>query len=57
MLDWKLYQYIIFNVIQNAIKYNKNKGSIEISVYSESSPNDKKLYLVTDISNTGEGID
>ena len=28
--DWKLYQLIIFNIIQNAVKYNKPKGEINI---------------------------
>ena len=30
--DWRLYQFIIFNVIQNAIKYNKDKGQISINL-------------------------
>lgn len=26
--DWKKYQLIVFNIIQNAVKYNKYNGSI-----------------------------
>lgn len=28
--DWKIYQLIMFNIIQNAVKYNKPKGHIDI---------------------------
>lgn len=28
--DWKRYQLVIFNIIQNAVKYNKCNGSIVI---------------------------
>ena len=31
-IDWRLYQLIIFNIIQNAIKYNKRKGKISITI-------------------------
>jgi len=29
-LDWELYQLILFNIIQNAVKYNKPKGDIVV---------------------------
>ena len=29
--DWRLYQLIIFNIVQNAIKYNKREGTIRIT--------------------------
>ena len=29
--DWKYYKLILFNVIQNAIKYNKIGGNIKVS--------------------------
>ena len=32
-MDWNNYQLDLFHVIQNAIKYNNNKGEIEISCY------------------------
>ena len=30
--DWNLYKLALFNVLQNAIKYNKINGKIKISV-------------------------
>ena len=30
LCDWKLYKLILFNIIQNAVKYNKNEGKILI---------------------------
>ena len=29
--DWRLYQLIIFNIVQNAVKYNKRGGTISIT--------------------------
>ena len=31
-LDWRLYQLAIFNLIQNAVKYNEDSGRIEIQL-------------------------
>ena len=30
--DWKLYELILFNVVQNAVKYNVQEGDIVIAV-------------------------
>ena len=30
--DWKLYELILFNVVQNAVKYNVHEGDIVIVV-------------------------
>ena len=31
-MDWEKYQLILFNMIQNAVKYNKKKGVIIIQL-------------------------
>ena len=31
-MDWEKYQLILFNMIQNAVKYNKKKGVIVIQL-------------------------
>ena len=36
MIENKLYKEILYNLIQNAVKFNKNKGSIMASVRYES---------------------
>lgn len=28
--DWAMYQLILFNIMQNAIKYNRNHGKIVV---------------------------
>jgi len=33
--DWKIYKLILFNVVQNAVKYNENKGKIIIDLKLE----------------------
>ena len=53
--DWNLYQLIVFNVIQNAIKYNTINGKVDINLSFEEKQN--QLYLNTLISDTGIGID
>ena len=30
MVDWAKYKLIVFNLVQNAVKYNKEGGSIQI---------------------------
>ena len=30
--DWKLFQYIFFNLYQNAVKFNVRDGKIEIQI-------------------------
>jgi len=51
IIDWAIFQLITFHLIQNAIKYNKNKGSIEIN-YSILQEEEEKIF-VTDVINTG----
>ena len=31
-IDWRLYQLSMFNLIQNAVKFNEDKGFIEIQL-------------------------
>ena len=31
-LDWKIYQLVLFNLVQNAVKYNKECGHITIEM-------------------------
>jgi len=30
--DWKVYELILFNILQNAVKYNKIEGDIIIAI-------------------------
>ena len=30
--DWRLYQMILFNILQNSIKYNRQNGQIQINL-------------------------
>ena len=30
--DWNIYTLILFNIIQNAVKYNNQNGKIEVSI-------------------------
>lgn len=51
-MDKKVYKEIIFNLVQNAVKFNKYGGSIMTSiVYDETSQK-----LVTTVEDKGEGI-
>lgn len=36
--DWRLYQLITFNIIQNAVNYNKKGGTIGIETYLKEKP-------------------
>lgn len=53
--DWKIYQLIIFNIVQNAIKYNNIEGSILVSIKLHSLSEDLGSFE-TIIQNTGLGI-
>jgi signal transduction histidine kinase len=58
---WALYQQILFNLIQNSVKYNKQKGIIEISISLEKQRHSSLIempeyHLVTRIKDTGKGI-
>jgi len=56
--DWRLYQLIIFNIVQNAVKYNKREGDISITTElkdsSENLPNE--MVFETIIMDDGKGI-
>ena len=52
MIENKLYKEILYNIIQNAVKFNKNKGAIMASVRYES----EQGKLWTMIEDTGVGI-
>lgn len=54
--DWNLYKLILFNVIQNSIKYNKKNGSIYFGLDLQLNA-ENKYVLTTIISDTGIGID
>jgi signal transduction histidine kinase len=53
--DWKIYQLIIFNIVQNAIKYNTKEGLITVSIQLENLSEGQGNF-VTVIKNTGIGI-
>lgn len=53
--DWRLYQLSIFNVIQNAIKFNQFGGSISI-FQSIKILEDNKVTLSTTVTDSGKGI-
>ena len=63
--DWKLYQIVLFNFIQNAVKYNLNNGEIMINyslqerarMSSNSINAAPTIELVTKITDTGKGIE
>ena len=57
--DWEKYQFILFNIIQNAIKYNQFMGSIVIVLDCnklKNSIDDNEYVLETEIIDTGLGI-
>ena len=62
-LDWSLYQLTMFNIIQNAVKYNEEKGKIDISLKlvqlrdRSFMPNGMRDFIFsTTIANTGSEI-
>lgn len=61
--DWRIYQMVLFNVFQNAVKYNCQNGKIDIELSlnrcqsGQISSLTNRLYeLETRIVDTGEGI-
>ena len=59
--DWKKYQLIVFNIIQNAVKYNKYNGTLIVLTSCElierSPTMDEQFYsFETEIIDTGIGI-
>ena len=57
--DWNLYSAILFNLIQNAIKYNKKNGSVNIRLDFQrpSGQSQAPIIMETVITDTGIGID
>ena len=57
--DWRLYQLIIFNIIQNAVKYNKREGTISVSTELKDSELDvpNEMVFETIIPDDGNGIE
>ena len=66
-LDWKNYQLILYNMIQNSIKYNFSNGIILILLnlkrrhqmeesFSFKSNEDENFVLETEVVDTGIGI-
>jgi K+-sensing histidine kinase KdpD len=51
-IDWRLYELIIFNIIQNGIKYNKRGGHISITIAFN-----KSGIFETIICDEGTGIE
>jgi signal transduction histidine kinase len=51
-LDTKLYREILFNIIYNAVKFNKPNGSIKIDYSFDERTNS----LITKVTDTGIGI-
>ena len=58
---WNLNHQILFNIVHNAIKFNKVEARIEISLSLELTPAGSSLiqegYLITKIKDTGKGIE
>jgi K+-sensing histidine kinase KdpD len=57
--DWRLYQLIMFNIIQNAVKYNKREGTINVTTElkdsNDSIPNE--MIFETIVTDDGQGIE
>ncbi|MBU0976239.1 MAG: ATP-binding protein [Patescibacteria group bacterium] len=57
--DPKLLRIVIQNLLTNAIKYNKNKGDVQIEIYTDTSNRNeinKRENYVIKVSDTGHGI-
>jgi K+-sensing histidine kinase KdpD len=58
--DWKMFEFVLFNVIQNAVKYNIFKGKIVICIALEKLLNDQQDQTENfkiEVIDTGIGID
>jgi signal transduction histidine kinase len=57
-IDWRKYLLSVFNLVQNAVKYNKEGGSVMISFeLRRDRDNNPSQYLFrTEITNTGQEI-
>jgi hypothetical protein len=59
IVDWEMYKLILFNIVQNAIKYNQFKGDLLIKINLESFQFDSKnsAVLETEVIDSGIGIE
>ena len=57
-LDWARYELIVFNLLQNAIKYNQFMGAVVVivDVYRSMQLEADQFMFETTIIDTGEGI-
>ena len=55
--DWNIYNLILFNVIQNAVKYNNKNGSIHFGLDLKFDEENNKIEMQTIIRDTGIGIE
>ena len=57
--DWEIYQLIVFNIIQNALKYNVQDGkvNIDLSFTKKTQTEHDVVFMTTSITDSGIGID
>ena len=59
-MDWDKYELILFNIVQNAVKYNQFMGKIIVVIDCQSITNDftssVTTEFVTQVIDTGIGI-
>lgn len=56
--DWRLFQLALFNILQNAVKFNLNKGSINVDLSIRKDEFDASLNILeTIITDSGIGIE
>ncbi|GAB6991940.1 sensor histidine kinase [Paenibacillus pini] len=48
--------HMIVNLLDNAIKYNKQGGTVTISNYVEKDDSDRNAWMVIEVADTGKGI-
>lgn len=58
--DWRMFEFVFFNILQNAIKYNNNNGrvvvSLEIGTWDQANSEGRQFVRV-EVIDTGIGID
>jgi signal transduction histidine kinase len=54
--DWRLYQLALFNILQNAVKFNNYEGKIEIQIKVRQGIGRTHQTLETIVKDTGIGI-
>ena len=58
MADWQKYELILFNIIQNSVKFNVVGGQIVINImcYQQINEDNTQFILETEVIDTGIGI-